>query len=106
MISMFRSVYSAILAVASGRVSSRPRTWSKLGALCAVLAVLLCGAGSIAPAQTISGNFGAVNIGTTSSVLPVVITFGTPGTIGGTFPMPVRILARRILLIPPAKPAP
>jgi hypothetical protein len=84
MISMFRSVYSAILAVASGRVSSRPRTWSKLGALCAVLAVLLCGAGSIAPAQTISGNFGAVNIGTTSSVLPVVITFGTPGTIGAT----------------------
>ena len=52
MISMFRSVYSAIPAVATRRVSSLTRMRIWLGALCAVLAVLLCGAGSIASAQT------------------------------------------------------
>jgi len=52
MISMPWSVYPAISAAASLPISSRSRTRTKLGALCAVLAVLLCGAGSIASAQT------------------------------------------------------
>ena len=52
MISMPWSVYPAISAAASLPISSRSRTRTKLGALCADLAVLLCGAGSIASAQT------------------------------------------------------
>src|SRR5271157_506940 len=52
MISMPWSVCPAILAVASLCVSNRPQKRSKLVALCAVLVVLLCGAGKIALAQT------------------------------------------------------
>jgi large repetitive protein len=51
MISMFPA-FPAISADASRRVSSLPRKRSKLAVLCAVLFALLCGAGSIAPAQT------------------------------------------------------
>jgi DNA-binding beta-propeller fold protein YncE len=52
MISIPWSVRPAVFAVASLCVSNRPQKPSKLVALCAVLVVLLCGAGSIASAQT------------------------------------------------------
>src|SRR5271157_3010833 len=52
MISMHWSVRPAILAGASLCVSNRPQKRSKLVVLCAVLVVMLCGAGSIASAQT------------------------------------------------------
>ncbi|MGA3137124.1 MAG: hypothetical protein ABSC88_14140, partial [Terracidiphilus sp.] len=52
MISMPWSVCPAILAVASLCVFNCPKKRSKLVALCAVLVVLLCAAGSIASAQT------------------------------------------------------
>ncbi|MGA2889399.1 MAG: choice-of-anchor D domain-containing protein [Terracidiphilus sp.] len=52
MISMPRSIYAATLAIAFHRPYSRPRKRSNVAALCAVLAVLLCSAESIASAQT------------------------------------------------------
>jgi hypothetical protein len=52
MISMPPSVVAAISADASLRASSRPRKRNWLAALCAVLAALLCGMASTAPAQT------------------------------------------------------
>ena len=52
MISIHPPVFPAILADTSRRVSTLPRKRSKLAVLCAVLFALLCGAGSIAPAQT------------------------------------------------------
>ncbi len=52
MISMLASVFPTISVTVSHCVSSHTRKRSWLGALCAILAVLLCGAGSIASAQT------------------------------------------------------
>jgi hypothetical protein len=52
MISMLAPVFSAISAAAFRRLSNHPQKRNWLGALCVVLAVLLCGAGSIASAQT------------------------------------------------------
>jgi hypothetical protein len=52
MIAMPLSVFTPIPAVASSRLSIPSRKRSKLAALCAVLTLLLCGAWSIASAQT------------------------------------------------------
>lgn len=63
MISMPSLVLPAISAAASSRVSTLPRKRSKLAGLCAVLAVLLCGAWSISPAQTAHLGGGQITLG-------------------------------------------
>ena len=74
----------AILAEAFTSPSSRSRIPKWLAAMTAGIALLLGSAGSAASAQTVAGNFGAVNIGTTSPVISLVFTFGTSDTLVST----------------------
>ncbi|HEY1255635.1 MAG TPA: choice-of-anchor D domain-containing protein, partial [Terracidiphilus sp.] len=84
MISMLLFVRPALDAVASTRISCTPRKRGWLAVLCAFLAVLLCVAGNVASAQTAAGNFGNINIGTTSPVISLVLTFATSDTLAST----------------------
>jgi hypothetical protein len=79
------SVFSTIRGDVSCRASSRPQKRSLRVSLCAIVAILLCGAESIVVSQTASGGqFGSINVGTTSSATTILVTFVTAGTLGST----------------------
>ena len=84
MISMQGSDFLVIPAFLPRRFFSRKQNLNSLVARCSVLLVVVCSVASILSAQTVAGNFGAVNIGTTSSVVPLVFTFETSDTLGST----------------------
>ena len=84
MISELCSLYRATSARQSRRFLSQLRNSNSLIARFSVLAMLLCGAGSTLSGQTVTGNFGPVNVGTTSSVIPLVFTFETSATLTST----------------------
>ena len=79
-----RSFSEPVSVVASHDPTSRTPRQSKLVGLCAVLAALLCASWSILSAQTVTGNFGTVNIGTASPVVPLVFTFSKSDILGST----------------------
>ena len=85
MISIPHSVLSTIRADISRRASSHPQKRSFLVSLCAVVAILLCGAEKIAVSQTApDGQFGSVNVGTKSPAATIPVTFVMAGTLGST----------------------
>ena len=79
-----RTYCEPVSVVASHDPYSRTPMRSKLVDLCAVLAVMLCASWSILSAQTVTGNFGNVNIGTASPVVPLVFTFSKSDVLGST----------------------
>jgi sugar lactone lactonase YvrE len=79
-----RTFCEPVSIVASHDQSNRPRNRSRLVGLCAVLALMLCASWSILSAQTVSGNFGNVNVGTASPAIPLVFTFNKSDILGST----------------------
>src|SRR5579863_699465 len=60
------------------------KSWARVAARCGIGALLCCAAGDILSAQTPAGNFGSVQVGTTSPAIPLTFTFGTSDTLAST----------------------
>ncbi len=81
MFSTLLSADTSFTAFVSARILGDDGKWRRRMAACAVLTLLLCGSANSLSAQTVTGNFGSVNIGTTSPVVPLVFTFQTSETL-------------------------
>lgn len=81
MISLPTSSRTGTSAKTSVLIPDSSRTRGILSAVLIVLALLFSGEGSVAFAQSSNGTFGAVGVGTKSSVISLVFTFAAPDTL-------------------------